>query len=561
MLNLLVFLLSPFFALAGATNVVTTPLQPQSSNVQYATGGSCWNLEKDAKLTVAREMLDPVYNQFPSQPPCYGSGVAFNSPEGVLGDYTLVRRDTRLIKFKTDTEGGPYYGGCDLSGSAIRWIGNLPDGRKLWWADRSYASGKLFDFVYVETGEENSDQNPGTDADQSARIFDIYAKDTIIDDPAAYGYGHVLECNIKGGIVPVLEENADLLPPQFISFTNDGKRPYIDITGFEDNYKRFATLADVTQKPGTIGPTIPPTARLFPPFKDYIVKIEEDTLPAKAAKNGRIGTVRAKSQGKSYEYEAYFHAGEFYIREPEENVTYIYESNKGVPPSSVVRNPSLQLSVLNFRVSNEWSPYTPSCKPAIYLYPEKPTELSVQVIPDGYLTDTSPFSSDGIWEVLANPDGSLTRLDLVRGPNETYPYLYYEAQIRNLSVPKEGWVVERSKIKNQISKILFQLGLNEKETADFLSYWVPKLNDKPYYFVTLVSQDELNRKETLLFSQKPDTMIRVRMVFEGLNNQVFVPPLLLPQTPRREGFTVVDWGGGVVGGNCEEGKASQIEIK
>ncbi|MBI2612071.1 hypothetical protein HYW54_05025 [Candidatus Gottesmanbacteria bacterium] len=551
MLNLLLFLLAPFLVLAGAGNVISTPVAQQGGgSVSYLTSSACWAPDPSDTLTITREMLDPVYAQFPNTDnklPCYGTG-EFNGLSGVLGNYTLVRRNTTLIKFKTDTEGGPYYGGCKITGSAIRYIGNHSDGRKIWWADSSYKNGQLDGLVYIEIG-----------SDEKTRTFDIYTHDRWLDNPP----GHIKACFIKGGIVPVVEENADLLPPQVVSFTNDaqytnsGKRPYLDIAGYEENYEQFAPLPGKTY----VSATIPPTALLFPQTMHYLIKIEaaDEALPKKAANKGRIGTVRGTSGGKGYEYEVYFHAGEFYFRNAKDNSLFIYESSRDVPPSSVERNASLQLGVLNFRVSNEWSPFTPACKPAIYLYPERPMELSVQIIPDGYLTQSNPVYNDG-WNVKAEPDGSIYEIKDQKSKIKNN-YLYYEAQIRNLSVPKEGWVIERSKIKDQISKILLRLGLNEKERTDFLSYWEPKLTKKPYYFVTLVSKDELNRKETLLFSQKPDTLIRVRMIFEGLDGPAQVSPLLLPETPKRSGFTVVDWGGGEVGGNCEDGVVHQIEIK
>lgn len=554
MFNVVLFLLSPFLALAGVGNVASLPgssAQPTPAAANYLTGGSCWSPDPTDTLTVTREMLDPVHAQYPNTQACYGTG-EFNGQEGVLGGYTLVQRSLPLTRFKTDTEGGPYYGGCDITGSSIRYIGNLPDGRAIWWADSSHANGRLDGLVYIETGNSNKD-----------RTFDVYAHDRIIEDPAASGHGHILECKIKGGVVPVVEENASLLPPQVVSFTNDpqytnnGKRPYLDTAGYEANYAKFSGIALVTQVPGTIGPTIPPTAVLFPPAMNYIVKVQQidEPLPKKAVSSGRIGTVRGTNDGKSYQYEVYFHAGEFYLRDKKDNSVYTYEASSDVPPSSVDRNASLQLGVLNFRLTNIYGPYTPTCKPAIYLYPQTKTDISVQVIPDGYLTDSIPsYGSDG-WKVTAYPDGTIEQ------SGKQYPYLYYEANIKNLSVPKEGWLVKKEELPLFFDEKLAYLGLNTQESQDFKEYWIPKLTNKPYYFVTVVSQDELNRKETLLFSKNPDTLIRVRMIFEGLEKPVSVMPLVLPEVKKRDGFTAVDWGGGELGKNCKDGKIENIIVR
>lgn len=46
----------------------------------------------------------------------------------------------------------------------------------------------------------------------------------------------------------------------------------------------------------------------------------------------------------------------------------------------------------------------------------------------------------------------------------------------------------------------------------------------------------------LEFSKKPDTIIRILMQFKALNNYVEVKEQKL-ETIRREGFTIVEWGG------------------
>ena len=51
----------------------------------------------------------------------------------------------------------------------------------------------------------------------------------------------------------------------------------------------------------------------------------------------------------------------------------------------------------------------PYSKPAIYLYPEAETEVSVRLEYQGRLTCTYPAPDpDGAWRVTARPDGTLT---------------------------------------------------------------------------------------------------------------------------------------------------------
>jgi len=243
-------------------------------------------------------------------------------------------------------------------------------------------------------------------------------------------------------------------------------------------------------------------------------------------------------------------------------------------PVNTRRDPSLQLNVMQLQSANQWTWATPWCKPALYLYPQTPTDINVKLTLDGQLTVSQPaYDADKGWNVQASPDGTLRLKDTSDGvrlhsseveeSNQTYPYLYYEADLNNVEIPKEGWVIEKSNIKNQISNIMTQIGFNEKEIADFMAYWLPRLTDKPYYFVTLLPKSTINQKERLEFSAieqssnraiSPNTIIRSRFVFEGLDSPISVPNLTnwSNLTNRaRNGFVVTDWGGTLVGESCD----------
>ena len=102
--------------------------------------------------------------------------------------------------------------------------------------------------------------------------------------------------------------------------------------------------------------------------------------------------------------------------------------------------------------------------------------------------------------------------------------------------------MSKDEVGVKMPKILAKLGLNEKETKDFLEFWQPKLEVKPYVFVTFLPQREFDKLAPLTVNPKPDTVIRVFMDYEPLEKFINVPE---PQfsTPIRTGFTVVEWGG------------------
>ena len=113
-------------------------------------------------------------------------------------------------------------------------------------------------------------------------------------------------------------------------------------------------------------------------------------------------------------------------------------------------------------------------------------------------------------------------------------------------------MVERSNLKSQISNIMMQIGFTEKEITDFLDYWLVKLQEKPYYFMTLIPEDVINQKEKLEFSVQPDTLLRVRFIFEGLDAPLSVKPKDTIPHKKRLGFVVTDWGGTIIGKSCTD---------
>lgn len=179
-------------------------------------------------------------------------------------------------------------------------------------------------------------------------------------------------------------------------------------------------------------------------------------------------------------------------------------------------------------------------KPVIYLYPEKPMKVSVQVNPGNGLSFTEPEYKNG-WNVLADTKSNLKNL----ADGKIYPYLFWEGSGSvYYEQPKQGFVVAQENLDAFFDEKLAMLGLIEKEARDFKEYWIPKMSDlnKPYYFVTFLSKRYIDQLAPLTISPKPDTIIRVLMDYKGLNNPESVEELSLT-APERKGFTAVEWGG------------------
>jgi len=182
-----------------------------------------------------------------------------------------------------------------------------------------------------------------------------------------------------------------------------------------------------------------------------------------------------------------------------------------------------------------WVGASETRKPVIYLYPEETTEVLVRVVPDIAFTNTIPEIVDNEWQVIADPSGEL------RFGKETYPYLFYESLTRQRFDLSKGWVVEGEKVVSWFDEYLPKMGLNDKETKDFLDYWGVHLPPSEYYRITLLDPEEYDKAAHLTIAPAPDTVIRVILAIDAIDKLIDLEaPVLNP--PEREGFVAVEWG-------------------
>lgn len=185
----------------------------------------------------------------------------------------------------------------------------------------------------------------------------------------------------------------------------------------------------------------------------------------------------------------------------------------------------------------EYQPMAECGKPVIYLYPQSTHEISVKLSPVGGFSYTEPEYNQG-WDVLATPEGQLTNLS----DGKNYPYLFWEGTGGFYQTPTKGFVVAKADVHKFLKEKLAQAGLNEKETADFTEFWEPKMQSAPYFFVTFMGNSVMDKLAPLSISPKPDTIIRVLMDYKPLEQPIAVEDQTI-RTPKRIGFTVVEWGG------------------
>lgn len=174
-------------------------------------------------------------------------------------------------------------------------------------------------------------------------------------------------------------------------------------------------------------------------------------------------------------------------------------------------------------------------KPLIYLYPTTDMNVSVKLGYPNKLTTTYPEYNDG-WNVFAHTDGTLDT------NNKSYYGLYWEG-VNDYDIKfDDGFVVKGEDTSKFLEDKLKILGLNDRESQEFIIYWLPKLSKNKYNLIRFASLDEINKMMPLEIDPKPDSLIRVLMEYKSINKNINIKEEKLV-SPVRHGFTAVEWGG------------------
>ncbi|MEI7603526.1 MAG: hypothetical protein WCJ19_00730 [bacterium] len=177
-------------------------------------------------------------------------------------------------------------------------------------------------------------------------------------------------------------------------------------------------------------------------------------------------------------------------------------------------------------------------KPAVYLYPTKDTKVNVKLSIDGALTYSEPRYDQG-WNVLAKPNGDLVIND------KTFDYLFWEGKFNtNFENLNNGWVILKSDVKIFLAQKLDELGFNEKEKAQFLEYWIPRLDkeNNKYIYINFVDEKFLDRYAPLTITPKPENYKRYFMLYRGEDSERKTTEPVLSKV-NRSGFFMFEWGG------------------
>ncbi len=185
-------------------------------------------------------------------------------------------------------------------------------------------------------------------------------------------------------------------------------------------------------------------------------------------------------------------------------------------------------------------------KPVLYIYSDEEVLVDIELSCKGELLFTYPEYNNG-WTVKTSKNGTLIEQE----SQKQFPYLFWEGSIDGLSFNSEGNSMEGFLI-NTDSTVLFlertlsEIGLNQTEKTDFITYWGPRLKTSPFALIQFLIDDEYsNQVASLNVSPTPESQKRVYLLFQPLHSQNTLYDLS-PQkfdSFERRGLTIVEWGG------------------
>ena len=179
-------------------------------------------------------------------------------------------------------------------------------------------------------------------------------------------------------------------------------------------------------------------------------------------------------------------------------------------------------------------------KNRLYIFTrQKKTKINIKLNFRGNLSYSYPEYQDG-WNITAEPSGLITNNN-----NKKYKYLFWEGEYKNKSLLNkftDGFIIQGKKTSEFLDSTLTVIGLNYQERNDFIVYWLPRMKDNKYNFIHFMINSECNKIAEFDINPKPDTEIRVYMIFSKISEYKKINKQKLERSIRT-GFIMTEWGG------------------
>ncbi len=177
-------------------------------------------------------------------------------------------------------------------------------------------------------------------------------------------------------------------------------------------------------------------------------------------------------------------------------------------------------------------------KPVIYVHTEAERTFDLSVNPAGNFTFVYPPMNNS-WKGTAYPNGDLS-ID-----GNKYPYLFWESnQQYQFHSEGNGYKIEKADVVSFLQKKLTELGLNQKEQTDFITFWGPKLTQNESSFVQFSVDESCNQFAELTCSPQPESVHRVYIQIAKWDPyfELFLNDITFSSAVN-ESWSLLEWGG------------------
>lgn len=173
-------------------------------------------------------------------------------------------------------------------------------------------------------------------------------------------------------------------------------------------------------------------------------------------------------------------------------------------------------------------------KPNIYIYPNEQIQLTVKLdFPMGGKIVTSIPEYGTGWNISVDTNGLI---------DNTYSYLFYESTQPDIWQRNSGWIIKKIDLETFFRDNMTNYGFYGQEIDDFIDYWIPRLDNYPYFSICPQTADLIDDVIELSFSKQPDNVLRLFYVIRAYD---VLPEKLVEPTInsyKREGYFITEWG-------------------
>jgi len=175
-------------------------------------------------------------------------------------------------------------------------------------------------------------------------------------------------------------------------------------------------------------------------------------------------------------------------------------------------------------------------KPVLYLYPKEKTEITVKLKYYNDIKYSYPKYPENGWVVTADKNGKIYYND------REYYSLFWEMYNYDDYLFNEGFLVKKENLINFLENSLKKLGFEDREANEFIIFWLPYLEENELNLIKFETV-EYSKNQPIEITPKPDTLIRVMMIYRSASNKDINIKNQELKIVKRRGFVALEWGG------------------